>query len=109
MATYRIVSLLFGSLSTFTAFIVMLIAIGVTVVLGKAKAPTGGGWLLVAARAGVWLATLGYLMLSMLSATVGLDVSFWLSIMLRLLLVVSYIMTIAAIVMIKPAPAQSHE
>ena len=86
------------------SFIVLIAATVLVFVLWRRKeGGTGGAFVLMLARTGVWLSTLGFLVINALMLEIGFEVAMWLRIGFRVLLLLSTALTILAFLLIKPA------
>lgn len=99
----RIIFLLVDGLSVLGALAVVLAAVFASFQLTKAKQSAVGGWLLVIARLGVLGVALGYLMMNLVITDLGMEGIEAVSLVLRGLLLVAYLVTIPALLMIRPA------
>ncbi len=106
METHQIIRTIFDSIHVFSSFVVLVVATVIVFVLWKRKeGGTGGALLLMLARTGVWLSMLGFLVSNILVNQIGFEIVMWVNIALRVVLLVSILMTIGAFLLIKPAKA----
>jgi hypothetical protein len=104
---FDLLRLILNGLSNTGSFIALVTATVVVFVLWRRKeGGAGGAFLLMLARTGVWLVTLGYLVLDLLLTRVDPMISMWGGLGLKVLLLLSTVMTAIALLLIKPKPAQ---
>ncbi len=90
-------------LSTLATFIVLVAALVAAVMLTKRKQCIAGGWLLVVGRLGIFCAAFGFMIVNFLAMRMlGPDVSEWLYILLKLLVLGSACLVAIAFVLFNP-------
>lgn len=103
MEPSHILRLVMDSLTNLGSFVVLVTATVVVFVLWRRKeGGAGGAFLLMLARTGVWITTLGYLVLGVLSREVDPEILMWGSVGLKVLLLLSTMLTAVALLLIKP-------
>ena len=104
MDTEQIMRLLVDGLLNFGAFVILVTATVIVFILWKRKEGGAlGAFLLMLARTGVWLVTLGFLVVNMLMYQMDPYVMMWLHLGLRVVLLLSTLFTIVAFLLMKPA------
>lgn len=104
MESHQLVRLAFDSLSVFGTFVVLIAATVIVFVLWKRKeGGVAGAFVLMLSRTGVWLSVLGFMVINLLYMEMGFEIAMWIRIALRVVLLVSGVMTIAGFLLIKPA------
>jgi hypothetical protein len=104
MATGQLVRLLMDALTNLGTFVVLIAATVLVVVLWRRKeGGTGGAFVLMLARTGVWLSTLGFLVNNVMSTEIGYETTMWIGVGLRVLLLLSTALSILGFLLIKPA------
>jgi hypothetical protein len=103
---------LLSGLDVLGTFVVLIAAAYTAFQLSKAKQGALGGWLLVLARVGVWLAALAFLGLDLLvgSAVGFLGIEAWNAVflVLRSLILLCYLLTIVAFLLMRPSKEVAH-
>lgn len=102
---------LFSGLDVLGTFVVLIAAAYTAFQLSKAKQGALGGWLLVLARAGIWLAALAFLGLGLLGGvlgSVGFEAMHAASLALRSLILLCYLLTIIALLLMRPSKEVAH-
>lgn len=102
---------LLSGLDVLGTFVVLVAAGYAAFQLSKAKQGALGGWLLVLGRAGIWLAALVFLGLDLLGSfvgTLGFETLHAVSLVLRSLILIGYLLTIVAFVLMRPSTEVAH-
>jgi len=108
MSSTQIVYTLVDVLGVFSTLVVLAAAGYAAFQLNKAKQPAIGGWLLLLARLVVLFVSFGFLILNLVGSNFGLSGLSAGSLFLRLLMLLAYLATIAALVMFRPWKEDAH-
>ncbi len=104
----KLIFLLLDGIGVLGTFLVLVASAVTAFMLTKAKQGAAGGWLLVLARAGVWVVGLGYMVMSLIAADLGSDGMYVVSLLLRVFTLVCYVGMIVSFLLMRPAKEVSH-